>query len=350
MPLSARSLSRELYKGIRIMKRFLFLTMLTALLSMGCAHSPYHASFIDPSTPPTSEQLPQKSPDMSMKFASVTISDGGNIESGESTDNDKKNLDDAWENIEDADDYLDETQVKEEEAVTIADPLEPFNRAMYHFNDKLYFWVLKPVAQGYNKVVPEAARVSVSNFFSNITFPIRFVNCLLQVNVDGAARELGRFMVNTVFGIGGLLDPASRKDANLEKQDNDFGQTLGFYGVGQGFYIMLPILGPSSPRDTVGLFGDSFLQPVNYINPWEAVAGIRVYDKLNDTSLKIGDYESLKEAAIDPYVAIRDVYAQYRHKKIQKKRGTPDTTKPGTVDPAPITDKSPMFYPHTRIP
>ena len=345
------------------MKRFLFLTLLTALLSIGCAYSPCHASSIDPSAPspqlqpvivtPTSEQFPQKSPEMSMKFASADINDGGKTEYTEkSTEDDKKSLDDAWENTEDDDDYLDETKVKEQDAVTIADPLEPFNRAMYHFNDKLYFWVLKPVAQGYNKAVPETARVSVSNFFSNITFPIRFVNCLLQVNFDGAARELGRFMVNTVFGIGGFLDPASRKGANLEKQDNDFGQTLGVYGVGQGFYVMWPILGPSSPRDTVGLVGDSFLHPVSYIYPWEAAAGIRMYDRVNDTSLKIGDYESLKDAAIDPYVAIRDAYAQYRHKKIQKKRGgIPDTTKPGTADPAPINETKPLkFYPHTQIP
>ena len=320
------------------MKRFLFLTLLTALLSMGCAHSPNHSSSIEPSVPslqtqpaivaPASEQIPPKSPEMSVKSGS------GNVD-------DKENLDDFQESVENNEETIDDVGGKEEVAITISDPIEPFNRAVYQFNDKLYFWVLKPVAQGYNKVVPEVARVSVSNFFSNITFPIRFVNCLLQANFDGAARELGRFMVNTVLGVGGLMDPASRKDADLEKQDNDFGQTLGVYGVGQGFYIMWPILGPSSPRDTVGLVGDSFLNPVNYVTPWEAAAGISVYNKVNDTSLKIGDYEALKEAAIDPYVAIRDVYAQSRHKKIQKKQGTPDKTKPGTVDPAPITDKAP---------
>ena len=131
-------------------------------------------------------------------------------------------------------------------------PLEPFNRAMYHFNDKLYFWLLKPVAQGYGKVVPEAARVGVSNFFANLAFPIRFVNCLLQANFEGAAAELGRFTVNTLWGVGGFLDPASSKDINLSKQDEDFGQTLGAYGLGQGFFINWPIFGPSSPRDTVG--------------------------------------------------------------------------------------------------
>ena len=148
-------------------------------------------------------------------------------------------------------DYVEEEG--EEEKVGIADPLEPFNRAMYHFNDKLYFWVLKPVAQGYRKVVPEEARVGVSNFFANITFPIRFVNCLLQANFRGAASELGRFVINTIWGIGGLLDTASIPGINLSKQDEDFGQTLGVFGLGQGFYINWPVLGPSSPRDTLGV-------------------------------------------------------------------------------------------------
>ena len=223
-------------------------------------------------------------------------------------------------------DYLNGEAV--EERAEIADPLEPFNRAMYHFNDKLYFWVLKPVAQGYRKVVPENARVSVGNFFSNLTFPIRFVNCLLQANFGGAASELGRFMVNTICGIGGFLDIASSKSINLLKQDEDFGQTLGVYGLGHGFYITWPLLGPSSPRDTVGLVGDLFLNPFSYLNPWGIPAGIKAYDRVNDTSLRIGDYESLKEAAIDPYVAIRDAYVQYRQKKVKARGLKPALSKP----------------------
>ncbi|MHB9098747.1 MAG: MlaA family lipoprotein [Syntrophales bacterium] len=210
----------------------------------------------------------------------------------------------------------------EEARPEIADPLEPFNRAMYHFNDKLYFWVLKPVAQGYGKVVPEPARIGISNFFANLAFPIRFVNCLLQVNFEGAATELGRFTVNTLWGVGGLLDPAASKEINLSTQDEDFGQTLGAYGVGQGFFINWPVFGPSSPRDTVGLVGDGFLAPYNYLSPWYASAGVWGYDKVNDTSLRIGDYESLKGAAIDPYVAIRDAYVQYRLKQVNRKGGS----------------------------
>jgi phospholipid-binding lipoprotein MlaA len=226
---------------------------------------------------------------------------------------------------------LEEGEKGEQKVATIADPLEPFNRAMFQFNDKLYFWALKPVAQGYNKVVPEGARVSVKNFFSNLRFPVRFVSCLLQADLGGAATELGRFAVNTIFGVGGLLDPSSSEQLNIPKRDVDLGQTLGVYGVGQGFYIVWPVLGPSSPRDSVGIVGDFFLYPVSYINPWYEWLAVRGYEEVNDVSLRIGDYESLKEAAIDPYVALRDAYAQYRQKKVEVNKGKPEPPKPAGV-------------------
>jgi phospholipid-binding lipoprotein MlaA len=224
-----------------------------------------------------------------------------------------------------------EEEGKEEETLTIADPIEPFNRAMFQFNDKLYFWILKPVAQGYNKVVPEGARVSVKNFFSNLGFPMRFVSFLLQADFSSAATELGRFAVNTIWGIGGLLDPSSGKELNLAKQDTDLGITLGVYGVGQGFFIVWPVVGPSSVRDSVEIAGEYFLYPVSYINPWYAWLGVRSYEVVNDTSLRIGDYESLKEAAIDPYVALRNAYIQYRQKKVKGTGSKQDQTTPAGV-------------------
>ena len=288
------------------MKAFSFPALLFVFLAAGCAHSPVPAaSLAPPVAPPQAErvlvlsdpvQVPPKPPEVPAKSETKNVDDYGDIEVSE--------------------------KASEEAKGEIADPLEPFNRAMYHFNDTLYFWLLKPVAQGYGKVVPEAARVGVSNFFANLAFPLRFINCLLQANFGGAAAELGRFTINTIWGVGGLLDPASSKDINLSKQDEDFGQTLGAYGIGQGFYINWPIFGPSSPRDTVGLVGDAFLTPATYFSPWYAGGGARVYDRVNDTSLKIGDYESLKGAAIDPYVAIRDAYVQYRLKKVNRKGGS----------------------------
>jgi phospholipid-binding lipoprotein MlaA len=279
--------------------------LLFVLFAAGCAHNPGPAaSPAQQIEPPALQQvldgsdraqIPPTPSETPVKSEAGNVDDYGDIE------------------------FLE--KASEEAKVEIADPLEPFNRAMYHFNDKLYFWVLKPVAQGYGKVVPEPARVGVNNFFKNLAFPIRFVNCLLQANFAGAATELGRFTINTIWGVGGFLDPASSSDINLSKQDEDFGQTLGVYGIGQGFYINWPIFGPSSPRDTVGLVGDAFLTPYAYVGPWYAGVGTRGYEMVNDTSLKIGDYESLKGAAIDPYVAIRDAYVQYRWKKVNRKSG-----------------------------
>jgi phospholipid-binding lipoprotein MlaA len=280
-----------------------------------------------------SERIPPQSPEISVKsedespndikvvVKEQTVAPSPPPESVKSTEMPTKPADGSVADQEVLD-YVEEEG--EPEKIGIADPLEHFNRAMYRFNDKLYFWVLKPLAQGYRKLVPEDARVGVSNFFANITFPIRFVNCLLQANFRGAASELGRFVINTLWGIGGLLDAASIPGINLSKQDEDFGQTLGVFGLGQGFYINWPILGPSSPRDTLGLVGDFFFHPIYSLTPWDVSLGIRTYEMVNNTSLSIGDYESLKEAAIDPYVAVRDAYVQYRDKKV-KDRG--DSTK-----------------------
>ncbi|OPY14122.1 MAG: putative phospholipid-binding lipoprotein MlaA precursor [Syntrophus sp. PtaB.Bin001] len=203
---------------------------------------------------------------------------------------------------------------------TISDPIEPFNRAMYHFNDKLYFWLLKPVSQAYGKVVPERARSSVQNFFSNLAFPIRFLSCLFQADFRGAAKEAGRFTVNTLWGMGGFLDPSAKEELDIPKQNVDLGQTLGVYGVGHGFYIVWPIFGPSSLRDTVDIAGEFVLYPVSYLSPWYASVAVRSYEKINDTSLRIGDYEALKGAAIDPYLSIRDAFVQYRKNKVDARK------------------------------
>lgn len=205
--------------------------------------------------------------------------------------------------------------------IAVSDPLEPVNRAFYHFNDKLYFWVLKPVSQGYGWALPLPARRGVKNFFSNITTPVRLVNCALQAEFGGAWVELERFVINTTVGVAGFGDPA-RNRWNIEKQDEDLGQTLGSYGVGPWIYINWPILGPSNVRDTVGYVGDLFLDPINYVVPNYAYSvGIRAYETVNSTSLRANDYEDFKNSAIDPYVAMRDAYYQYRRDAIKNGAG-----------------------------
>jgi phospholipid-binding lipoprotein MlaA len=206
----------------------------------------------------------------------------------------------------------------EEPGSMIADPIEPVNRAFFHFNDKLYFWVLKPVSTGYKTIVPVDGRIGVQNFFSNLTTPIRLVNCLLQAKFKGAGNEALRFLLNTTFGIAGFLDPAKKK-LKIEKQDADFGQTLGIWGMGPAFYINWPILGPSNLRDTVGYLGDLFLDPRTYVLAQPVFYTVRPFELVNETSLRIGEYEDFKQAAIDPYVALKDAYHQSRQNKTRKR-------------------------------
>ncbi|MGD8386426.1 MAG: VacJ family lipoprotein [Desulfobacteraceae bacterium] len=201
---------------------------------------------------------------------------------------------------------------------SISDPLEPLNRAFFHFNDKLYFWFLKPVAKGYRTVVPQTARLCVRNFFYNLAGPIRMVNCILQGKVDEASYEFSRLFVNTLIGLGGLVDVAS-EGMDLDRYDEDLGQTLGTYGMGPSIFINWPFLGPSCVRDTVGFVGDAFLNPVNYLVPQTKYnVAVKTGDRINETSLSIGDYEDLKRSALDPYVSMRDAYYQYRKKEIAK--------------------------------
>lgn len=206
------------------------------------------------------------------------------------------------------------------EGPSIADPIEPWNRAMYRVNDKLYFWLFKPVATGYRYVVPADFRGLFSNFYENIKAPIRIVNNLLQGKPGYAGLELARFLINSTVGVGGLRD-AAKEGFGINGRHADFGQTLGKYGVGFGFYIVWPILGPSSPRDTVGWAGDLYLTPQSYLSSeWISPesTGLYVHEKINYTSFHIGDYEAIKGAAIDPYIAMRDAYVQYRKKLIER--------------------------------
>jgi phospholipid-binding lipoprotein MlaA len=198
----------------------------------------------------------------------------------------------------------------------LADPLEPINRAFFVFNDRLYFWVLKPVAKGYKTVVPEKARVGVGNFFRNLAFPVRFVNCIFQGKGEGAAEELGSFLLNSIGGMGGFFDIAGA--AGVRKYDEDLDQSLAVFGFGPGFFINWPFFGPSTLRGTFGSAGDGFLYPVNYLGSSGAWLAFYSSDVVNQTSFRIGDYEALKRAALDPYVALRDAYYQNRLKKIEE--------------------------------
>ncbi len=202
----------------------------------------------------------------------------------------------------------------------VPDPLYRFNYAVYTFNDKLYFWVMKPVSKGYARVLPVGVRTGIHNMFDNFLFPVRFVNSVFQGKFKGAGSELACFVINTTSGGLGATRPAQR-EFGLKNSREDLGQTLGSYSIKEGCYLVLPLLGPSSLRDLLGTVGDSFISPGNYltyITPREASIGLMVLDAVNTTSLsRLGDYETLKQAAVDPYVAIKDGYIQLRRKRVQ---------------------------------
>lgn len=212
--------------------------------------------------------------------------------------------------------------IEDEEIIMIGDPLRGFNDAMYRFNDKLYFWVLKPVASVWKVVIPTPFRVAIKNVFYNLRFPVRFVNSLLQGKGQKAKAEVLRFLFNTTAGIGGLGDPA--KDiANLNPSEEDLGQTFAVWGVGNGFYLVWPFFGPYTLRDSFGKLGDIALDPLTYftyiIDGYDFVPhalSVGIGEVVNDTSFRIGDYEAIKEAAIVPYEALKDAYIQNRNKKI----------------------------------
>ncbi|MCF8111217.1 MAG: VacJ family lipoprotein [Desulfobacteraceae bacterium] len=199
----------------------------------------------------------------------------------------------------------------------IRDPLSGYNRFMTKVNDRIYFWVLKPAASGYSAVTPRFVRKSVNRFFKNLGFPVRFVNNVLQLKFKRAGVETSRFLVNSTVGLAGLADPADRW-FDLEAYPEDFGQTLGVYGLGPGFHIVLPVLGPSNLRDSLALIPDGFMEPTYYVEPAETAIAIKAYNSLNYTSLHLGEYESLKKDAVDWYIFLRNAYESNRQKKIKE--------------------------------
>lgn len=225
---------------------------------------------------------------------------------------------DTEENFEDVEDveYVDISM----DATFVKDSFPSYNRAVFTFNDKLYYYFFRPLSKGYKTVVPEVARLGVRNFFTNVRMPGRFLNCLFQGKFKGAGTELTRLLINSTIGGAGFTDPA-KKYFHLELQDEDFGQTLGRYNTGAGSHLELPFFGPSNVRDAFGLIIDTALDPVTlltFLSPYASTAA-RTYIAINEISIDKGDtYEGLVEDAIDPYIAVQDAYTQNRAKKIKE--------------------------------
>ncbi|MCF8150461.1 MAG: VacJ family lipoprotein [Burkholderiaceae bacterium] len=194
------------------------------------------------------------------------------------------------------------------------DPIEGFNRAVFAFNEGLDTVIMKPVATGYEAVLPSPIRTGVTNFFSNIEDLFIGVNNLLQGKVPEAFSDLGRVVINSTVGLLGVIDFAT--DAGLEKHDEDFGQTFGRWGVGNGAYVVVPVFGPRTVRDTVGLVLDVAADPVANHNPTRTRDAALVLRLVNDRANLLPADKVIEEAALDKYTYMRDAYLQRRRKLI----------------------------------
>jgi phospholipid-binding lipoprotein MlaA len=216
------------------------------------------------------------------------------------------------------------------------DPFEPFNRAMYTFNDKFDRYLLKPVAKGYRAVLPSPMRKGVSNFFSNLRQPAVMINSALQGKLAQAAADLSRFLVNTTFGVYGLFDVASA--FGIDRNNEDFGQTLGAWGVGEGPYLVLPILGPSNIRDGVGLYADNEAYPPEHLDDSSTRSKLYIIEAINTRARLLDAGDILDQAAgDDPYVFVREAYRQRRRSLINDG----GDAGPAPLDPAIFEEEEP---------
>jgi phospholipid-binding lipoprotein MlaA len=215
---------------------------------------------------------------------------------------------------QDDDDFFDFDEGAEA-APEIADPLEGLNRASFALNDKLYRGFLKPVARGL-RVLPVGVRTSASNFFSNLGAPISAISALLQADPKNAVTEISRFAVNSTVGILGLFDPATRM--GLEQDEEDLGQTLGRYGIGHGFYLVLPFYGASSLRDAIGLTANAALNPVYQNLDAGDIIAITFVNAEVALSLDEDTYEAFYDSALDPYIFFRSAWVQNRAGKVSQ--------------------------------
>ena len=234
------------------------------------------------------------------------------------------------------DEMLDPFARADEGAGEEYDPLEPVNTNIFEFNRQVDRFVLKPVAKGYNFVVPDLVQVGISNIFTNLRFAPRFLNNVFQGKVKGAGIEMGRFLINSTVGLAGFFDPA--KHIDLVTPEEDLGQTLGFYGVKPGPYLVLPLLPPFTVRDFVGYIGDVFLNPINWmVVPIIEVDGVpsviehknrmtssiiqtgsRVGEVINERSRNLEKFQGVEEATLDLYTAVRNAYLQKRAQAIRE--------------------------------
>jgi phospholipid-binding lipoprotein MlaA len=216
-------------------------------------------------------------------------------------------------------------EMDEYSSVQISDPREPMNRAIFKFNDGLYTYALRPISKGYVAVVPAVAREGIENFFHNLLFPVRVVNCSLQGKFHRAGLETGKFAVNTVAGLAGFIRISDDVPALASIPREDTGQTFGVWHIGQGPYLVLPLFGPGTARDTVGMVGDYFLSPLNWDVQqnvewynWKVETGVTVVNGVQRLPGTLKTYDAVRKDALDPYIAVRSSYVQYREAAVKQ--------------------------------
>lgn len=212
------------------------------------------------------------------------------------------------------------------------DPLEPFNRSVYQFNDAVDRAVVKPVATVYRDVLPSPVRTGVTNFFNNLQDIWSFVNNSLQLKAEAAGNSLFRFGVNTFMGFGGVLDIAT--EMKIERNTKDFGQTLGYWGVGAGPYLVLPLLGPSTVRDTAALSVDRRGNPVNSMSDVPTRNSLTALSLLDKRAQYLQATDMLDQVALDPYSFTRDAFLQRRRSSVY------DGNPPDEDEPLPASDEN----------
>ena len=207
-------------------------------------------------------------------------------------------------------------------AATVADPLEPLNRATFMLNDGLYTVIFRPVSKTYETVLPKFVRQGIYNAYENVKFPIRVVNDTLQGNLKRAGLETGKFLVNSTVGVGGLGRPSDHIPALADVPSADTAQTFAKWGIGNGFYLVLPVLGPSTLRDAVGLAGDYALNPITWVcfvyGDYDWIIAIPAANTVRALPVQLSQYDAITKNALDRYLAARSAYIQYRKEAASK--------------------------------
>ena len=219
------------------------------------------------------------------------------------------------------------------------DPWEPYNRTMHTFNTEFDNTICMPVAEAYRFYTPQVVDKGVTNFFNNIRDFTSAVSNLLQFKLSRAATDVGRIVVNSTIGLLGFLDVASNMD--LPSYKEDFGQTFGYWGIGPGPYFVLPILGPSSVRDAIGIIPDWYTQPVAYLDDRSARWGLAILFAIDKRADLLGASRVLEEAALDPYSFTRDAYLQKRRNDVYDGNPPPEEDEYWEEESAAGQDKTP---------